>query len=607
MKRGMLWLVTLVVLLGGSWSFAAEAQMVTGKVDAVTLYRGQALVTRVVPVDAPAGLVELVVTDLPMALVPESLFAEGVAGVEVRSVRYRSRAVSEEPREAIRKLDAEIEKLDEQIARVQRMQQLIAKRETYLDKLEQFVAPTATVEMSKGVLDAAQVEKLSTWAFDVRQKNVDESLKLANEGRDLEKQLSLLKRSRAQLTAGSTKTIREAVLFLEKRLPGQVNVKLSYLVGGAGWSPAYNFRAGADQRVVAIEYNAIIRQMSGEDWNDASVVLSTATPALSSMGPGLAPFRVALGQRTGGAQTDSSVVSQYKSSQMRLNVAREQQQRAQEFTANRELNWKMNVAGNEAQILELQADVDALRVLRTEVAADLQGPSISYALPARASIASRADQQMVRIANLRLDATFYHVATPVLTGYVYREAELKNTAETALLAGPVSVYLDGRFMGRAEIPTVATGQTFVIGFGADPQLKAAREIADKTERVQGGNRELSFRYRLVLENYKNAPVKVRVFDRIPVADRDADVRVTLGEMKDKISTDELYLRVDRPKGILRWEVDVPPGAAGARARIVEYDYKLAFDRNFSLQMPGGTRERELQKEFEDLQMRRMMH
>ncbi|HUV38735.1 MAG TPA: DUF4140 domain-containing protein, partial [Planctomycetota bacterium] len=142
MNRGTFGVVMLLVCVGCSWSFAADAKMVTGKVDAVTLYRGQALVTRVVALDAPAGVVELVVTDLPMALVPESLFAEGAAGVEVRSVRYRARAVSEEPREEIRRLDAEIEKLDEQIARVQRMQQLIAKRETYLDKLEQFVAPT---------------------------------------------------------------------------------------------------------------------------------------------------------------------------------------------------------------------------------------------------------------------------------------------------------------------------------------------------------------------------------------------------------------------------------------------------------------------------------
>ena len=115
---------------------------------------------------------------------------------------------------------------------------------------------------------------------------------------------------------------------------------------------------------------------------------------------------------------------------------------------NRDLNWKMNLAGNQAQILELQADRDALRVLYSETAPDSQGPSISYALANPASIASRSDQQMVRITRMDLKSRFYHVATPVLSSYVYREAEMKNTAKTALLAGPVSVYLGGRFVGR---------------------------------------------------------------------------------------------------------------------------------------------------------------
>ena len=438
---------------------AADAQVVTGKVSTVTLYRGQALVQRTVSVEAGVGAVEVVVTDLPMHVVPDSLFAETGNGVEVRAVRYRTRAVGDEPREEIRKLDEQIEQMEDRIAKTRKMQQLLSKRETYLDKLENFVAPTMTVELSKGVLDAEQVEKLSVFSFGARQKNADESLRLSQEERDLNKELSLLKRRRGELTSGSSRTIREALLFLDKRVPGAATVKLSYLVGNAGWSPAYSFRAAADLRSVGIEYNAIVRQVSGEDWKDVELTLSTASPALRSQGPGLAPFRVALGSRDR-QPTGQAVIDKYRDSQRRLEVARKQLQTAPQVTVKRDLNWRMNVFGNEAQILELQADRDALRVLRTEVAPEFEGPSISYKLPGRSSLASRTDQQMARIANLRLASRFYHVATPVLSRYVYREAEMKNIGNVALLEGPVSVYLDGRFVGRGEIPTVAGGQTF---------------------------------------------------------------------------------------------------------------------------------------------------
>ena len=164
----------------------------------------------------------------------------------------------------------------------------------------------------------------------------------------------------------------------------------------------------------------------------------------------------------------------------------------------------------------------------------------------------------------------------MLTSQVYREAELLNTSDEDLLAGPITVYLEGRFMGRAEIMTVARGQTFVVGFGADPQLRARRELADRAENLQGGNRELAFKYRLVVENFKGEAVPVRVFDRLPYSDRPNDVRVQLGDPKDPLSTDKVYLRTERPKGLLRWDITVDGNATADKARIVDYGFTDRF-------------------------------
>ena len=60
------------------------------RVTRVTLYRGQALVTRTVPLEGPKGASEVVVADIPEQVVADSLYAEGGEGVEVRAVRYRA-------------------------------------------------------------------------------------------------------------------------------------------------------------------------------------------------------------------------------------------------------------------------------------------------------------------------------------------------------------------------------------------------------------------------------------------------------------------------------------------------------------------------------------
>jgi uncharacterized protein (TIGR02231 family) len=343
--------------------------------------------------------------------------------------------------------------------------------------------------------------------------------------------------------------------------------------------------------------------MTGEDWNGVALTLSTASPALSATGPGLAPFPVSLTPDGDGKKTNQAdLAQQLQSIRGRQKTAIMQFNNSRDLTGNLSLNWDANAAANDFQYLELTNPKETLSSLRLDDTG-AEGPSLSYGIEGGVSLASRSDQQMVRILQTSFATNFYHMATPVLTSYVYREAELKNTSDEDLLAGPVNVYLDGGFVGQAEVPTVARGQTFVVGLGADPQVRSRRELANKTDSVQGGNRELGFEYRLLVENYKEQPVAIRLFDRLPHTDRTGDVRVELSALEVALSTDELYVRRERTKGILRWDVTVPAGAIGKDAHTVEYDYKVDFDRSFKL---GATVKNvpEQQIEFEQLQRSR---
>jgi hypothetical protein len=127
-------------------------------------------------------------------------------------------------------------------------------------------------------------------------------------------------------------------------------------------------------------------------------------------------------------------------------------------------------------------------------------------------------------------------------------------------------------------------------------------LVDKSDSTQGGNRETRFEYRLVVENFGNEPAPVRVVDRLPHAENGADIRVTLGKTSDKLSEDPLYVREERPMGILRWDIEVAADAAGEAARLITYDYGVEYDRKFVVSMPS-TKEVQ-QQEFEQLQRER---
>lgn len=564
----------------------------------VTLYRNQAQVTRVVTVPKGQGPVELLVEGLPPQVQPGSLFAEGGQEIDVRAVRYRERVVSEEPREEIRELDEQILSIQTRLQEVGAMMSLIEKRTAYLDKLENFSATTGAEELSKGVLDAKQLRETAQFVFEQRLAATKEMLSLKGSQREIKKELALLQQQRSKLAGKSQAVTREAVLFLDRRDADAGAVRLTYLVGNCGWSPSYNVRGDLSNSKVRVEYNALIRQMTGEDWDGVELTLSTASPMISASGPAIAGFPVSLKQLSKGGRglngfdlndalpnasrgNKSKVANEYQGlfTQQRANVTALNQ--TYDNRGNFNFAWSTNLLANDRQLIELCEPIDKLAPLAMVKAAD-HGLSIDYVIEGKVSLQSRSDQQMTRIMQSELDGGFYHVANPVLTQLVYREAEVLNTSGRDLLAGPVNVYLDGRFVGRSEMVSVTRGQTFVLGFGADPQLKASRQLVKREQTQQGGNTLVEFDYRLAVENFNGDPANVRVFDRLPNFPNEDDVKLTLNNGFDELSKDPVYLRIDRPNGILRWDITVDPDATGEDANVLPYRYTLEFDRNYGL-------------------------
>jgi len=612
----------MVVLVGcvlmSARPAAADAQQAASELSEVTLYRNQAQITRGVAVPKGQGPVELVVTELPPQIQPDTLFAEGGEAIDVRAVRYRERVVSEEPREEIRALDEQILGVQLRLDEIAAMKGLVDKRFAYLDKLENFAAKTGTEELSRGVLDAKQLRETTEFVFDQRESATKRLLELQANERETKKELALLQKERNQLAGKSQVVVREAVLFLDRRDAQADGVRLTYLVNNCGWSPSYNVRGDLDGNTVRVEYNALIRQLTGEDWDQVKLTLSTASPMISASGPAIAGFPVSLKQLSRGgravngfdlndALSNTSPGGQNKLGQAYFELQQQQSDntlrfnRNSDFSSNASLNWSNNLLANDRQLIELCEPIDKLAPMLFKPT-PAQGLSISYTIEGRVSLQSRADQQMTRIMQSEHDADFYHVANPVLTQFVYREAEVENTSGRDLLEGPVNVYLDGRFVGRTDMVSVTRGQTFVLGFGADPQVTATRQLVQREQQQQGGNTLLSFEYRLSVENFGNKPAEVRLFDRLPNFENGDDVKLTLVSGFDGLSEDPVYLRIDRPKGILRWDITADAGATGEDAAVVPYHYTLEFDRNYGLSSEVAPAD---EQEFKlDLQERR---
>lgn len=597
-------LIALVLYTLAALPLSAATVTAPGKVTAVTVFQGQALVTRVIELPEDAGLVEAVVTELPEQLLAGSLYAEPGEGVEVRSVRTRNRPVDSAPREEVKAIEATIKDLSRQLRAIQRERANLTQRMNYLNQLEQFTSSKATEDLNGGVLNAESLRELTDLVFTQRDEAMKRELETISEEEDLQAQMQLAQRELATLTGGGEKTTREAVVFVSKE-KGTASVRLMYLVGGAKWSPSYNVRAKEDRSGVRLEYNASVTQMSGEDWTDVDMTLSTATPSLVATSPKLEPLMV----RLAAAEVDRA-----EQLQSRRQLAAQQQEMA--FNRGNAImkfsdNWSdlkkrssmsesysaapasaaagggfgavyesaehvdkfdldLNALACAVQVLDLQAG-DMTKPTPSPSKESGEGLSIVYRLPNKTSLPSRSDQQLIQIAALPMKAEFYRVATPVLTSYVYQEAKLSNSSDVVLLAGPAATFLGDRFVGRGSIPQATIGESFTVGLGIDESLRASRKLAEKSDRVQGGNRIAEFDYELLLENFGDDATEVRVRDRLPKSEGEA-IKVTLVESDPKAK------EAGEKDGLLEWRVEVP--AEGKKT--IAYTMSIEHDKNLQI-------------------------
>lgn len=596
--RGWMVLCSVLSLMAASAFAADEPKLETvpaiaaSRITGVTVYQTNALVTRHVDVPAKQGLAELIVGPLPPSTVDSSLYSEGTDGLRVLTTRYRTRVQRENTLEEVRKLEEQIKKLKQQDEETQKQIQTITENLGLLTKLENFTSSSLKEMTDKGLLNAEGVTTLAKYIMEGRTAKAQEQVQLQQKLAASHEQQQYLQREMSKISAGSDKTIREAVVVVDNEKGVAGAVRLNYVVSAASWRPHYRLRAAKDKDEVQLEYLAAIQQQSGEDWTAVKIVLSTAQPMLNAAPPELAVLEVRTAGRAAQAQAGGQQVSidgnflQRSSGDNRKQVEQLRQE-AQVFAnaSNKfDSQARFNTAAAIAQADEIvNEDVVSLKQqAKLRMAAPfLEGQSVTFHLDRSMSVPWRDDEQLIEVVTLSMKPDYFYKAIPVLTPHVYRLANLTNSSKYVILPGEATMYVGTDFVGRSTLPLVAIGEQFTAGFGVDPQLQVSRVLVDKTKGIQGGNQVQSFDYRIAISSYKPEAVKLQVWDRLPHGETET-VNVTMVKTSKDPSTDPAYQRDQRTKGLLRWDLTIPPGTSGEKAETITYTFKMEYAREATI-------------------------
>jgi hypothetical protein len=609
---------------------ASAPKIARSRIDKVTVYPNTALVTREVDVPDGPGLIELTIAPMPDQIVPSTMYSEAGDGLRVLTTRFATRHVLEDTSEERRKLEADKEKYQVVAAKIESDLASLQKNLDLLNKLEGVT--------EKGKHTGDEVIAMTKYIMEQRLERAKDVVTVNEQKRLNAIQMNFVQRKIGELGRGSGKMEREAVLVVDREAGKGGKVRLNYLVSSVAWRPEYKVRAGKVDEKVKIDYLANLKQHSGEDWNQVKMTLSTAQPMLNASPPELcmlqpilvvrgtpgsppmpggggfaaspfaSPYAVTEGKRKamesrgqaaqinasqfgqlgGGGALGGAPMAGVPAGKMPPKSAPSFGQFAPGFSAQKEADALLNSAAAIEQNIELmrtrQEVLDSLKKGKDAHAIDpanADGPSVTYHLPAKLTVPSRNDEQVIEVVKLDLAPTFYYKTVPVLNTNVYRLADLANKSEHILLPGEATMYQGTDFVGRMPMPLVAVGEEFTAGFGVDTQLQVQRQMIDQTRTTQGGNQVLKYDYRILVSSFKNEPVRLQVWDRLPKGENES-VGVVLLKTTPELCKDGIYLRESRPNNLLRWDADVPANCNGEKAFAINYEFKMELDRQMAI-------------------------
>ena len=258
----------------------------TSKIDHVVVYQQGAQVERVVEVSLLAGGTTVVIPDLSTAIDPSKLRITGSGDFTVLSIshRYHTDTLKGKETETERqRLYKRRNELAQQINIENGQRILFDREEELLLNNRAFTVKDSGVDLER-LIKANGYFRERFLAIHTGRAAIDAKVASINE------QIGAVDEQILKLPALETKTSLEVIVRVEATKVVKGELVVSYWMQNAGWSPSYNARVVTIAEPLRLEYQAMVRQQTGEDWKNVGLTISTGMPSANRSKPDLMPW-----------------------------------------------------------------------------------------------------------------------------------------------------------------------------------------------------------------------------------------------------------------------------------------------------------------------------
>jgi hypothetical protein len=273
------WLLNLAVL--------AAPAAIDAPVKEVTVYSDRARVVRAASLTVNG--VQQVELPLLLETVDTSTLRVEAQGGEVRRVDVAFVDAQDVPADEAKLLLQKLEALDDQIALAGTQRSIAQAQVQSLARISPTMPPSDPLKPAPKLNPGGWTAALQT-VDDAEAKQRARIAELEIKLEALHRERDAVARQAAVLGGADRKAGYQVKVSLEGH--GAVKLTATYLVGRARWSPTYDIQYLPKTGKVQISFSGLVSQESGEDWNDAQLVLSTAIPASATAVPKLLSWKI---------------------------------------------------------------------------------------------------------------------------------------------------------------------------------------------------------------------------------------------------------------------------------------------------------------------------
>lgn len=506
-------LMILSLLLLPSHSFSAETQRLTApaRISAVTVFADRVLATRSVSLHLKPGTHLIVFEKLSALVQDDSVQVKGkgtataiIAGLEVkRSFLEQSGEIR------VQELDNQIRELERRSGSLDAKKAGLASQKAFVESIRVAWGDRISKELGIGRPTTTELLEASAFVGTQATKTEEQSRDLEAEKKILVEKIDALRRQREEVAGSQRKENKDIEVLVEVTREGQMTFELTAITLQAGWVPAYDVRLAADAASAELTFRAMVRQQTGEDWNNVDLTLSTARPASGGAPPEPTPWRISF-------YRPQPVM---KSSMLRGAPA-------PLMAKNMDGMQSGGSVREEAMAEATPAELETARV------SDEQS-SVAFHIPRRMDIPSDNSPHACVVAIEKLPVAMEYQAVPKLSPAVFLKSEITNHAAYPLLPGKVSTFVGNTLTGSSYLKKVASGEKFDLFFGTDDQVTVKREeLMQRKEAGMFGSNRASYRYLVTMANFHTQPLTVTLLDQLPLAG-DEEIKVSLTEPSHK--------------------------------------------------------------------------